>query len=389
MKRWSHALVYYTAFIALGLASACLGPTLSGLAENTHSSLSAISFLFTARSGGYLLGSLLAGWLYDRYRGHPLMSIALVFVALALFFVPLTPQLWLTTLVILLLGISESVLDVGTNTLLVWAYKDNVGPFMNGLHFAFGLGAFLSPIIVAQAVLFTQGITWAYWSLALLVLIALPFILRLPSPSIQKSQPDKKEEKQHPSRPVWLLLAVIFFFFIYAGTEISLGNWIYSYAVATKIATAAGAAYLNSAFWGAFTVGRLLGIPLSTRLSPQKMIFFDLLLALVGMGLIFAGAGTVVLTWMGVIIAGLAIASVFPTMLNFAERRLTLTGKLTGWFFVGTSAGGMLFPWLVGQFFESSGPGFTMVLILICILVDLAIFASINYFSQKHERATF
>jgi len=38
---------------------------------------------------------------------------------------------------------------------------------MNALHFFFGVGAFVSPIIVAQAILMTGDITWAYWVLAL------------------------------------------------------------------------------------------------------------------------------------------------------------------------------------------------------------------------------
>ena len=35
------------------------------------------------------------------------------------------------------------------NPLLVWVHGDEVGPAMNGLHFFFGVGAFLSPIIIA------------------------------------------------------------------------------------------------------------------------------------------------------------------------------------------------------------------------------------------------
>ena len=50
---------YYAAFVALGLASASLGPTLPGLALHTQSRLAQISSLFAARSLGYLVGSLL------------------------------------------------------------------------------------------------------------------------------------------------------------------------------------------------------------------------------------------------------------------------------------------------------------------------------------------
>ena len=50
--RISKTVGYYAAFIALGLVTASLGPTLPGLAENTRSQLGEISFLFTTRSLG-------------------------------------------------------------------------------------------------------------------------------------------------------------------------------------------------------------------------------------------------------------------------------------------------------------------------------------------------
>ena len=65
---------YYLGFIALGLVSSVLGPTLPGLAENTHTALGDMGFLFAARSVGYLLGSRQAGRQYDRDAGHRLMA---------------------------------------------------------------------------------------------------------------------------------------------------------------------------------------------------------------------------------------------------------------------------------------------------------------------------
>ena len=68
--RISKTASYYAAFVALGLVTASLGPTLPGLAENTGTLLSEISYLFTTRSMGYLIGSFLGGRLYDRIKGH-------------------------------------------------------------------------------------------------------------------------------------------------------------------------------------------------------------------------------------------------------------------------------------------------------------------------------
>ncbi len=59
------------------------------------------------------------------------------------------------------------------------------------------------------------------------------------------------------------------FLFFYVGAEITFGGWVYTYAVTLKLASAAGAAYLTSAFWLAFTVGRLISIPAATRFHAK------------------------------------------------------------------------------------------------------------------------
>jgi len=169
---FSKATGYYAAFIALGLFGASMGPTLPYLAQHTGTRLSEISFLFTARAMGYLLGSLISGRLYDRLPGHRVIAGVLLLMAVMMAIVPTVPILWLLAIVLLVLGMGEGGLDVGGNTLLVWVYQDKVSPFMNALHFFFGVGAFISPIIVAQAVLLRGDITAAYWALALLMLPA-------------------------------------------------------------------------------------------------------------------------------------------------------------------------------------------------------------------------
>jgi len=191
---------YFTAFVALGLFAASLGPTLPGLAENTRSALGQISYLFTARAFGYLLGSFFGGQLYDRLPGHRVMVLALAAMALVLLGMPLIPLLPLLVAVILLGGIAEGVLDVGGNTLLVWLHRDRVGPFMNGLHFAFGLGAFLAPIVIAQAMLFSGGIRGAYWALALLMAPPLFWLWPLQSPLPLATRGERSERSERSQK---------------------------------------------------------------------------------------------------------------------------------------------------------------------------------------------
>jgi MFS transporter, FHS family, Na+ dependent glucose transporter 1 len=173
---------YYAAFIALGLSMSAVGPTLTNLATNTGTILAEISILFLAKSLGYLVGTFLGGRLSDRLPGNPLMFAALMVMAGMLALTPLIPILWVLTGVLLVLGITEGVLDVGANTFLVWTHGDKVGPWMNGLHFFSGFGSFLCPIIIDWAEIRTGSITWSYWILAIMVIPAGLWLLTRVSP---------------------------------------------------------------------------------------------------------------------------------------------------------------------------------------------------------------
>ncbi|MEM7344849.1 MAG: MFS transporter [Chloroflexota bacterium] len=360
---------YYIAFIALGLANASLGPTLPGLAENTQANLSQVSLLFAARSLGYLGGAVLGARLYDRFLGHWVMATMLVLTGAMFLFVPTISLLSILFIILLALGIAESTLDVGGNTLLMWVHRHDVGPYMNALHFFFGVGAFLSPIIIAQAVLRGGSLIWAYWILALLIAPVAILLLRLPSPS----PPPNEAENETEGINYGLIILVAAFYFLYVGAEIGFGGWIFTYAVTLNITNELNAAYLTSAFWGALTVGRLLAIPIAARFRPSTILFADLVGGVVSVAILLIWSNSLVMLWLGTLGMGLTTASLFPMMLSFAERRMKITGKITGWFFIGASLGGTFFPWLMGQFFETVGPQIVMLIILGLLLVTIGI----------------
>jgi FHS family Na+ dependent glucose MFS transporter 1 len=348
----SQTLAYYAAFVALGFAGAVLGPTLPGLAVHTRAQVSQISFLFTAHALGYLAGSYAGGHLYDRRHisGHRLMAGMLGLMAVMMCLIPIIPLLWVLTAAVLVLGWAEGTLDVGGNTLLVWVHGSKVGPFMNALHFAWGVGAFVAPVFVAQAILRSGDIAWAYWGLALLMVPPAVWLLRVPSPAIPEVA-TPESARQVAGR---LLILVVVFFFLFVGAESSMGGWIASYGIARGL-TPANAAYLASAFWGSFTVARALSIPMA-RLRPSVVLFTDLAACLVGVLSLLIWPNSTAALWIGAIVFGFGMAAIFPTTVTLAGSLMPITGRVTGWFFVGSSLGGMTIPWLIGQLFSPVGP---------------------------------
>lgn len=379
--RWFNTAAYYLSFILLGMGSATTGPLLVDLAAQTGVELSQLSVIFTTGSLGYFVGSTLGGGLYDERPAHRLMAILLIFSAGVTALVPITTQLWLLSGLFFLSSVVAGAVDVGGNTLLVWVHRDKVGPFMNGLHFTFGLGATLSPLLIVPIVKWSEGIAWVYWILALLNLPIALLLFRLPSP------PSTAEDEVAGGKQVDYLLVILIaaFLFFYVGAEMGFGNWIATYAQAVDLADSATAAYLTSAFWGVFTVGRLLAIPIAAVWRPRRILWVNLIGALASLGLIVLLPSTTWALWIGAMGLGLFLASTFPTMFSLAERHLPLTGRLTSRFFIGISLGGMTLPWLIGQLFDAVGPRSVMWVIIIDVVLAVAAFVAFMIHTQRRS----
>jgi len=149
---------YYLSFIILGLTTAASGPSLLRLAEHTSSEIDRISFIFVFGSLGYLIGSFVGGRAYDRFSGHKLMALTMLIVGIASIIIPIASSLQVLLFAMFLSGLASGILDVGANTLLIWMHGEKAGPFLNGLHFFFGIGSLIAPLLLAQVLLRTWQI---------------------------------------------------------------------------------------------------------------------------------------------------------------------------------------------------------------------------------------
>jgi FHS family Na+ dependent glucose MFS transporter 1 len=379
-NRYFTTAIYYLAFICLGTATAVLGPTLQGLARNTGSSLAQISSLFLVSSFGYLVGSFLSGRVYDRVKGHPILSLSLLVIAGMMAIVPSMEALaWLQAM-FFVIGAAEGVLDVGINTLIVWLHGERVPPFMNGLHAFYGIGTTTAPLIVALILSKMGSLTSVYWAVSGLILPVIVLCLVPASPSHIQS---RQQAEARPAIPILVLLLAVTFF-AFTGAELGFGGWIYTFTTSQAYANATLAASINAAFWAALTVGRLVSIPFTVKLKPQKILWVSFCGIILGQLLIVLFSSKVTFLWSGTIITGLFMGPVFPTLLNDAQSRMHMSGRVTSIFFAGGSLGSMVIPWIMGQLI---GPFGATAVILATLCGSLLAAGSFYLVNRRHRVA--
>lgn len=336
--------------------------------------LASVSAVFVAHRIGFVLGALVGGRLYDRVNGHRVLAVALALMAAAYAALPAVPRLSVLLGVVVVVGFTAGGVDVGGNVLLIWRVRSGLGPFMSFLHFAFGVGTFLAPVFLGQSVAVSGGIQLGYIAL---VVVSLPVVIlvvtRPPPAPVGKAPGESAEARNRPDR---LLVALtVAFLMLYVAAEVGFGNWIYTYALRLDLLDEVSAAYLTSAYWGAYTIGRLLSVAVAARVRPRLLLVFCLATGSVSMLLLAIIPAGVVVTWLFTVLLGLSLAPMFPFIVTFAGERTAITGGVTSLFLVGASIGGMSLPWLIGQLFESIGPRVVPVAVLVDLLLLVSVFS--------------
>ena len=389
MEKKRQIALYYSISSYVGMATAILGPSILYLVNQTGSSLTELSFVFPARAGSYLIGSWISGILFDRYRGHRLLVLGLAVMGISLALVPfLLSSVGLVSM-ILAMGLAMGLVDVGCNTLLFRVRDIKIGPVMNGLHFFYGLGSFLAPLILAGSLKFQDDIQWGYWGLGIFSLISLIQLIKLSEPTSPGVEPAASEilPAEGSKHRSILILMIAIFYFAFVGVEIGYGDWLYTYSLQSHLADDQGAVLLTSIYWGAFTAARLVSIPLAARFKSKKILLGDLAGAFMGLGLVLFFPGSRTALWMGTIILGASLASIFPTALTYVETFMPMTGKITSRFFVSGSIGSIFLPWIIGRYVEGVGPQIIIYVLSITLVIAGLMFFLFSRFSRKMPQA--
>lgn len=378
---------YFALYMCLGLDLSVVGPTLPALATQTGTTVGEMGLAFLLGAVGGTIGTLLGGWLFDWAPGRVVLGVAEMSSASLLLLMPHVPWIGLLLALFVIKGVAGGVVGTGSNTLLLWTHRGKAGPFLNALHFFFGLGAFLSPFLLG--LLITAG--GAYWH-AYTILAVFDFavgvavLVYLRPPTAIPDAPDPAAATSTGLYMVPIVVAAMLFLFFYVSSELTFGGWLYTYAVTLRLADAAAAAYLTSFFWLAFTVGRLISIAAAIRFSPAQILVAALAGCGAFLGLLTALSSSPLVLWVAAAGVGFSMAPIWPSGYTLAVQSIRLTARVSSVIMLGDSVGGMVMPGLTGLFMERTGAAAMTWLVVASVIATFAAFVAIQVL-RRHGAA--
>ncbi|HYJ11998.1 MAG TPA: MFS transporter [Thermomicrobiales bacterium] len=314
-------LVAFLAFVSIGLPDAVLGVAWPSIRETFGRPLSDLGFILFASGAGYFTSGVIAGKAIETLGVGRLLAVSTGAVALGLFGYAFTPAFWPLLIAAVLIGLGSGAIDAGLN---VFAAEHFTITVMNLLHAFFGIGAMVGPFIMAGVL--ASGASWRVGYLivaTLILLMAITFAFTARQWDDGHHTPDKPKPLSATMsfvlrQPlVWLQVTM---FFVMTGIEACAAAWAFT-SLTERFGMGDGPAGIWAGlYWGALAFGRLVLPTLSRDMLPTR------LMQVCTWGLL---AGALLMTrdelaiyQGGLLLFGLAMAPMFPTMMSLTPARL-------------------------------------------------------------------
>jgi fucose permease len=348
-------------FFLMGILGSAYGPLLEQLARRFDVSLAVAGGVLTTHFSGALVGVLASMRVLQRVTSRTFLLGAITCLGVGCAGVAMAPS-WPTFLAaVFVVGIGWGALDIGCNQLIAHSEGGRRTAVLNALNGTFAVGAVAGPILVSTVgrthlTLLYGGaavLAFALWPLVSGVSGRLPF---LPSKTADSS--------------VFLLGLFMVGFALYVGMEAGIGGWMPSHLESVGLQSVA-AATLTSGFWLALAVGRLLAALVPARVPESAIVVTGSAAAAIALlsALIPAAAPV------GFIIAGLAIAPIFPTGIVWLAKLRPGDARATSWLFPASMVGGAIIPGAIGGVIARFGIGFAPAVLSLVAVACLAAFS--------------
>lgn len=405
-------MVIFLSFISLGLPDAALGAAWPVMYQDLATSISAagtIAFIVTI---GTIISSLSSGVILRRFGTGRVNLFSTLLTGLSLLGYSMAPSLTWILLFAIPLGLGAGSVDAGLNSFVALHYDAH---HMNWLHSFWGLGASMSPIILAKMIEQTGNWRTGYLIIASIQLIlavilfgTLPIWKRVEYKylavhvetedieittsgegiALIKNLADDAENTQFksnaddfPSHKKPILLLAQLSFLLYCGAEVAIGLWGVSYLVNIRQLTVNKASIWVACYFAGITFGRIITGFLTFRWATQVLVRTGIIISLIG-ALMIQMTHTPLPGLIGFILVGIGFAPVFPGMVHETPNRFGKhhSQNIIGIQMASAYVGMILFPPAIGWIAVNYS---LKALILIVILAVLTLLVCTEIINKK------
>lgn len=316
-------IIAFIAFISLGLPDGLLGVAWPSMSTSFNVDLSVLSVALVAGTIGYMVSTVLSGKLVALLGIGRLLALSSFLTASALIAYTIIPSFVIVLGCVVIAGFGGGAIDAGVNIYITEKYRK----MLYWLHAMFGIGTTIGPFVM------TASLNISTWRLGYLLVgsfqlvLAAIFLLTadrwemVSSPSeteteASSTQPGLRETLRIPATWFSILL-----FMLYAGLEVSFGQWSFSIFSEGRGIDANLAGYFVGVYWGSFTVGRILSSFIVMRVPERRYLRFGMGMALVGALLMWWNPFPMI-GLLGLPLVGFAFAPIFPALVGTTENRV-------------------------------------------------------------------
>ncbi|CAG5123775.1 unnamed protein product [Candidula unifasciata] len=406
-------------FISLGMALGQSGPTLLDLQILTNSNLEAASLFLTSSSVGYLAGSILCGFIYDRVNKNLFLLIGVIGLGLLSIAIPFCVNVVAMNLVRTVFGIFIGVVDAGGNAEQMRVWGNEGHELMQMLHFFFAIGGVIAPLytgpflaqtstantsvanltnstdeptIVPQTPPVTTDVGYAYIITGVFCIVSgIPWLVIYLQDKCGKGSDFIKatgavtQRKLPLSIMLYLISMICLMYILYVCAEVTFSSYLMTFLVNQYNVGKSTGTNATSVFWAFFAASRFAMIFISQYVTAVQLLFISCVLMIITsicftIAAVFnAIDGMIVLT----AFFGLSVSAVFPAGFSWTESHLM---KVTSWvsacILISSSLGGMVIPTLQGYLMENESNLWFCYLLLIEIILMVLVFV-ILYISAR------
>lgn len=323
-------LLAFIAFISLGLPDGLLGVAYPSMRADFALDLDALGMLLLAGTTGYLLSSFFSGKIIARLGVGRVLALSCAATGFALLGYTLAPSWGLVVALGIVSGAGAGAIDAGLNTYIAAHHGEGL---MQWLHASFGVGITLGPIIMTTGLNVFESWRWGYTLVGVAqVSLAVCFFLTASmwarNGQVDPDKPDAEQRLTDYNTPLtetlrqpWAWVSILLFF-LYTGVELTLGVWGYTLLTESRGVAEDVAGLWVGAYWGMFTVGRVVAGLYAGRVGVRVVLRVSLLLALFGAVLVWWNPAEAV-SLIGIVMVGFAVAPVFPGFVSSTSARVT------------------------------------------------------------------